>query len=177
MIRSFILPVERVTTSAALVAAEACLTIACGAGLWQVISRFVLADPAIWSEALVRLSLIWMAMLGFSPAIRRGALMAIDLAAGLAKGTAKKLLDGVIAISILTLCGLLGFYGISMVGRVARQEMAGLEISIAWGYAAIPVGCALAAVAALAAFLDPERAPSIPAGAQSPASSTATEIL
>lgn len=177
MIRSILLPVERVTTPAALAAAGVCLTVACGAGLWQVISRFVLADPAIWSEALVRLSLIWMAMLGFASAIRRGALMAIDLATSLAKGTAKRFLDALIALSTLTLCGLLGFYGVSMAGRVARQEMAGLEISISWGYAAIPVGCALASVAALAAWLDPERAPLVPAGAQGPTPTSTAETV
>ncbi len=164
-----ILRAERVTTSAALVAAGACLAVACGAGLWQVASRFVLQDPAVWSEALVRLALIWMAMLGFAPAIRRGALMAIDLASDLARGRAKQVLDAVIALSTLSLCGVLGWFGVSMAQRVARQEMAGLEISIAWGYAAIPVGCALAALAALAVWLDPAGAPRhVPAGAQGP---------
>lgn len=169
MIRSALLPVERVTTSAALAAAGACLVVACGAGLWQVISRFVLANPAVWSEALVRVALIWMTMLGFAPAVRRGALMAIDLAASLVSGAAKRALDGAIALSTLALCGILGLYGWSMAGRVARQEMAGLEISIAWGYAAIPVGCALAAIATLAAFLDPVDHAQVPAGAQAPA--------
>ncbi len=177
MIGSILLPVERVTTPAALVAAGACLTVACGAGLWQVISRSVLADPAIWSEALVRLSLIWMAMLGFASAIRRGALMAIELATSLARGTAKRILDTVIATATLALCGLLGFYGVSMAGRVARQEMAGLEISISWGYAAIPVGCALASIAALAAWLDPERVSAVPTEAQGPAPTTTAETF
>jgi TRAP-type C4-dicarboxylate transport system permease small subunit len=41
-----------------------------------------------------------------------------------------------------------------MAERVRFQTMAGLEVSIAWGYAAIPIGAALAVVGALAHFLD-----------------------
>ena len=35
-----------------------------------------------------------------------------------------------------------------------RKEMAGLEVSMSWGYAAIPVGAAFAMIGAVAHFLD-----------------------
>jgi TRAP-type C4-dicarboxylate transport system permease small subunit len=41
-----------------------------------------------------------------------------------------------------------------MASRVRFQEMAGLEVSMAWGYAAIPVGAVFAMLGALAHFLD-----------------------
>jgi TRAP-type C4-dicarboxylate transport system permease small subunit len=46
------------------------------------------------------------------------------------------------------------WFGWGMAERVKFQEMAGLEISIAWGYAAIPVGGVFAMMGALAHFLD-----------------------
>jgi TRAP-type C4-dicarboxylate transport system permease small subunit len=41
-----------------------------------------------------------------------------------------------------------------MAERVKFQEMAGLEVSMAWGYAAIPIGAVFAMVGALAHFFD-----------------------
>jgi TRAP-type C4-dicarboxylate transport system permease small subunit len=41
-----------------------------------------------------------------------------------------------------------------MADRVRFQQMAGLEVSIAWGYAAIPVGAAFAMLGAFARFVD-----------------------
>lgn len=41
-----------------------------------------------------------------------------------------------------------------MAERVQFQEMAGLEVSMSWGYAAIPVGAVFAMVGAVAHFLD-----------------------
>ncbi|NJL30744.1 MAG: TRAP transporter small permease subunit [Phycisphaerales bacterium] len=55
---------------------------------------------------------------------------------------------------MLLFMGVLFWFGWGMAERVQFQEMAGLEISIAWGYAAIPVGGVFAIVGALAHFLD-----------------------
>ncbi len=44
-----------------------------------------------------------------------------------------------------------------MAERVRFQQLAGLEVSIAWGYAAIPIGAAFAMLGAFARFLDDPR--------------------
>jgi TRAP-type C4-dicarboxylate transport system permease small subunit len=46
------------------------------------------------------------------------------------------------------------WFGWEMAVRVRFQEMAGLEISMAWGYAAIPIGAVFAMVGVVAHFLD-----------------------
>ena len=78
MIKAF-LRFERVVTRLVLWLACLAMAVAVAAGLYQVIARFVLSQPSIWSEALVRTALIWMALLGLVAAIRSGALVSIDL--------------------------------------------------------------------------------------------------
>jgi TRAP-type C4-dicarboxylate transport system permease small subunit len=41
-----------------------------------------------------------------------------------------------------------------MAERVKFQEMAGMEVSMAWGYAAIPIGAVFAMLGSIAHFLD-----------------------
>jgi TRAP-type C4-dicarboxylate transport system permease small subunit len=149
-----VLALDRVTTQAALAAACFALAVAVSAGAWQVFTRFLLAAPSPWSEALVRQALVWMVMLGVAGAIRHGALVAIDVTRQLVKGRVRLALDVVIFSAITLLFGVLFWFGWEMANRVRFQSIAGLEVSIAWGYAAIPVGAVFAIIGALAALLD-----------------------
>lgn len=130
------------------------LAVALGGGVAQIGARFLLGVPAIWTEALVRTALIWMAFLGLAAAIRAGALVSIDLCWRLARGPWRRVVEAVQLATTVGLMAILAWHGAAMARRVAAQEMAGLEVSIAWGYAAIPFGCALAIIAAVARFLD-----------------------
>jgi len=149
-----VLAVDRITTQAALAAACFALAVAVSAGAWQVFTRFLLAAPSPWSEALVRQALVWMVMLGVAGAVRQGALVAIDVTRQLVKGRVRLALDVVIFAAITLLFGVLFWFGWEMANRVRFQSIAGLEVSIAWGYAAIPVGSVFAIIGALAALLD-----------------------
>ncbi|GIX08454.1 TRAP transporter small permease [Elioraea sp.] len=150
-----VLAAERITTQAALAAACFALAVAAGAGAWQVFTRFVLAQPSPWSEALVRQALVWMVLLGIAGAIRHGALVAIDVARQAARGRLRLALEIITLAATVLLFGVLFWFGWSMAERVRFQTIAGLDVSIAWGYAAIPVGAVFAILAALAAVLDP----------------------
>ncbi len=148
------LRLDRMTTLAAAVAASIALAVAVAAGVWQVASRFLFQSPAVWSEALVRLSLIWMVLLGLAVALRQGALVSIDIAHRMTSGRMRVVVETVALVSNLTLLATLFWFGIAMAQRVWFQEMAGLEISISWGYAAIPAGAVFAAIGAIAHYLD-----------------------
>lgn len=149
-----LLALDRVTTQAALAAACFALAVAVGAGAWQVFTRFLLSQPSPWSEALVRQALVWMVMLGVAGAIREGALVAIDVTRSALKGRARLVLEVVIFAAIVLLFAVLFWFGWEMANRVRLQTIAGLEVSIAWGYAAIPAGSVFAIIGALAALLD-----------------------
>jgi TRAP-type C4-dicarboxylate transport system permease small subunit len=154
---SLFLRLDKATTHVAGLAASLALAIAVAAGFWQVVSRFLLQSPATWSEALVRLALIWMVMLGLSVALRQGALVSIDIAHRYSSGRARYVIETMTLISNLILMTTLMWFGIQMTQRVWFQEMAGLDVSISWGYAAIPVGCIFAAIGTIAHYLDIDR--------------------
>ena len=136
------------------IAASLALVVAVGASCWQVLGRFVFQAPSVWSEALTRLSLIWMVLLGSSVALRHGAFVAIDLAQDLTRGRVRRAIEAVTLMACLSMFAMLFWYGWSMAVRVRMQEMAGLEISMSWAYAAIPVGSVFAILGAIVHFLD-----------------------
>jgi TRAP-type C4-dicarboxylate transport system permease small subunit len=153
-LRRALLALDRATTGIAAVAACVALGVAVLAGLWQVFSRFATETPATWSEALVRMSLIWMAYLGVGVALRAGALVSIDVAHRFARGAVRRTIEAAALACSLSFMGVMFWFGWTMAERVQFQEMAGLEVSMSWGYAAIPVGAVFAMIGAVAHFLD-----------------------
>ena len=53
--------------------------------------------------------------------------------------------------------GILVWFGVDLAWRVRFQTLAGLEIPVTWAYAAVPTGSAVAILAVLAHFFDPQR--------------------
>jgi TRAP-type C4-dicarboxylate transport system permease small subunit len=145
---------DRYVTGLATLLASAALLVACCAGLWQVVARFATETPSIWSEALVRTALIWMAYIGLAVALRAGAVISIDMAHRLTRGATRRAIEAASLAATLSMLGVMFWFGWLMAGRVQFQEMAGLEVSMAWGYAAIPIGSVFAMVGAVAHFLD-----------------------
>jgi TRAP-type C4-dicarboxylate transport system permease small subunit len=152
-----LLGVERWVTEAVMASACLLLAAAACAGLHQVVSRFVLQQPSTWSEVLVRVLLIWMVYLGAAGAIRTGALVSVDVLYRFTRGRARRGLEAVVTLCTLAILLILFWYGWDMVNRVQFQNMAGLEISMSWAYAAIPVGSAFGILAVLAHYFDPQR--------------------
>lgn len=153
-LRQGVLTLDRYTTGIAAVLASLALTVALFAGLWQVVARFATETPSVWSEALVRTALIWMAFLGVAVALRAGALVSIDVAHRFSRGALQVALEAAALASSLSMLGVMFWFGWMMAERVTFQEMAGLEVSMSWGYAAIPIGAVFAMVGVVAHFLD-----------------------
>ncbi|MGM0562651.1 MAG: TRAP transporter small permease subunit, partial [Pseudomonadota bacterium] len=63
------------------------------------------------------------------------------------------LVEVLVALACLLVLWILLYYGIAMTLRVSSQTLSGLYISIAWIYAAIPVGAAFSIVAVVARLL------------------------
>lgn len=146
--------VDGVVAGGVAAVASFALAIAGASSFWQVLGRFVFQSPATWSEALTRLALVWMVLLGISVALRKGALVAIDLARDATTGGLRRSIEATTLISCLILFATLFWFGIATAQRVRMQEMAGIEISMAWGYAAIPIGAFFAALGAMVHFLE-----------------------
>jgi TRAP-type C4-dicarboxylate transport system permease small subunit len=154
---ALLLATERLVTGAALAMGCVAMAVAACAGLFQVLTRFVLQEPATWSEPLIRMMLIWMAYLGLAAAVRAGSLVSVDLLYRLVRGRRRRVLEGVIALATLVLLGILVWFGIDLTGRVRFQNLAGLEIPVSYAYAAIPAGALISMLAVVAHFFDPRR--------------------
>ncbi len=147
-----LLGLERWTTGLAMLAAIVFLCIAGALAFFQVITRFVFDSPSTWSEVLTRSAMIWAVFLGAAPSFRNGGMIAMEIVQRSLPGPlGRAVFIGANLLSMLFFAVLL-WQGVAMTERVLGQTLAGVGISIAWVYAALPVGSALALVA-LAAVL------------------------
>ena len=99
--RELFLRIESWTTRIAMAGACAMLAIASALGVFQIVTRFVLEQPAEWSEVLIRFSLIWMVFLGIPMAFRQGAMVSVDALYRAVPAGARRVLDLVVALAAL----------------------------------------------------------------------------
>jgi TRAP-type C4-dicarboxylate transport system permease small subunit len=156
--KQFFLTFERWTTGAAMVAACAMLAVAAALGIFQILMRFVLEQPAEWTEVLIRFSLIWMVFLAIPMAFRQGAMVSVDVLYRWSPPRFRRVLDWVVTLAALSLITVIVWWGWDYAQRGSVQSMAGLEsISMFWAYLALPVGGLFSAVGILGNLMDPQR--------------------
>lgn len=149
---------EHLATSAAMAAACAMLALASALGVYQIITRFVLEQPAEWTEVIIRFSLIWMVFLGVPAAFRQGAMVSVDVLYRWSPPSIKRVLDFVVCAAALALVGVILWWGWDYAQRGKVQTMIGLEdVSMFWAYLALPVGAVFAAIGIVGNLLDPQR--------------------
>lgn len=137
-------------TSAALLALAAVLV------FYQVFTRFILGDSAAWSEISARAVIIWGVFLVLGPAIRHGRMIPIDSIRSLFPPTKLIWLIRLVDIAIFVLLLVLIWFGGKMTLRVVHQQVAMMNISVAWFYAALPMGSLMAIPGLFLAHYDAE---------------------
>jgi len=156
--KSAFLALDRWTTGLAMAIACFMLVVASSLGVFQIVTRFVLEQPAEWSEILIRVSLIWMVFLGIPMAFRQGAMVSVDVLYRWSPPRFRRVLDAVVSLAALTLMLIILWYGWDYAMRGRVQSMAGLEsLSMVWAYLALPVGAVFSLFGIAANFLDPKR--------------------
>ncbi|OAN71058.1 transporter [Rhodobacteraceae bacterium EhC02] len=144
---------EDFTTGLALRLSIGFLIIAASLALYQVITRFVFASPSTWSEVITRSAMIWSVFLGVAVAFRHGAMISVEIIQQMLPPRLGLWLFLVAnALSVLFFA-ILFWQGWAMTERVANQNLAALDISIAWAYAALPVGSVFIIIATLACMI------------------------
>ena len=112
----------------------------------QVLTRFVLHTPFIWSEEVARFLFFWVVLLGSSMSVKARRHFFIDVTMGRARapgGKGRFLLDAVPNLCILGFSALLLAQGVGY-ARVGLLRVAtNSHISMSLVYAAIPVFAAL----------------------------------
>lgn len=157
-VKETFLRIERVTSGVAMGGACLMLAVASVLGMFQIVTRFVLEQPAEWTEILIRLSLIWMVFLGIPAAFRHGAMVSVDVVYRTVPPRLRRGLDWLVALASLLLVALILWWGWDYAVRGRVQSMAGLEsVSMFWGYLAMPVGALFAILGILGNLVDPQR--------------------
>lgn len=155
--KSLFLRFERFTTGFALVVACTMMAIAACLGMYQIITRFVLEQPAEWSEVLIRFSLIWMVFMGIPLAFRQGAMVSVDVMYRWSPPKLKRVLDWVVFVAAQTLVLVIIWWGLDYANRGKVQTVIGLEsISMYWAYLALPVGGAFCVISLIGNLMDPQ---------------------
>lgn len=125
---------------------------------WQVLSRYLLADPSPWTEELARFLLIWIGMLGASYAFRQKAHLGLELLPAKLEGVPAVLLRhftlAVVALFAATVLIAGGGNLVSLTWEL-RQYSAVLGMPIAWVYLVIPLTGTLIIFYCLVQALEP----------------------
>ncbi|MEQ5837332.1 TRAP transporter small permease [Marinobacter sp. NFXS9] len=150
---NLILSAEALTSKVAVRGAVFFLALATGLTIYQVVTRFIFGAPSSWSEGAARTAIIWTVFLGVSPTIRNGSMIAVDVVQAALPPRCSRLLTTVARIVSLAFFVVLGWYGAILTDRVSSQILSSLNISIAWAYAAIPVGSFFAVISLVAEFV------------------------
>jgi len=157
-VKQTFLRIERFTSGLAMAGACAMLVAASLLGMFQIVTRFVLEQPAEWSEILIRVSLIWMVFLGIPTAFRQGAMVSVDVLYRWSPPRIRRVLDAVVSLAALALMLVVLWWGWDYAIRGRVQSMAGLEsVSMLWSYLALPVGSLFCLFGIVGNFLDPKR--------------------
>ena len=144
---------EHQLTRLAMLLAVAMLAISVTLSFYQVLTRFVFNAPSTWTEVASRAAMIWCVFLAAAATFRGGYMMAVEGVYKLVPARFLILLEVAIVVCCLLVLGVLIHYGIQMTLRVSNQTMSGMNISMAWAYAAIPTGSCFAIVAVVARLL------------------------
>ena len=108
---------------------------------FNVLSHAIGKDLAATTE-LCELLMVWVTFLGGASAARRGAHMSINEFLDKLGVNQRKWGDALIGLLCLSMLGLLIGYGVSITQTGLMNELTVLHISMAWQYAALPVGAA-----------------------------------
>ncbi|WP_111413647.1 TRAP transporter small permease [Billgrantia lactosivorans] len=144
---------ERQLTRLALAVAVVMLVVSVSFSFYQVLTRFVFNAPSTWSEVAARTAMIWCVFMAAAATFRGGYMMAVEAIYKVVPGRLVRGLEVAIVLCSLLVLAILFHFGLLMTQRVASQTMSGMNVSMAYAYAAIPVGAAFAMVAVLARLL------------------------
>ena len=144
---------ERQLTRLAMTLAIGMLVVSVSLSFYQVLTRFVFNAPSTWSEVASRTAMIWCVFLAAAATFRGGYMMAVEAIYKVVPQRLVLLLEVVIVLCCLLVLVVLIHFGVLMTQRVSNQTMSGMNISMSYAYAAIPIGAGFATVAVLARLL------------------------
>jgi TRAP-type C4-dicarboxylate transport system permease small subunit len=108
----------------------------------QVITRYLLNDPLIWSEEVARYLFVWVSMIGAALAIRQGGHFGLDLLIR-PMPKLKPILGPLVTLIVVAFLVILLKTGIDETRLASRQLAMTFNMRMQWAYLALPVGAGL----------------------------------
>jgi TRAP-type C4-dicarboxylate transport system permease small subunit len=143
--------VDRISDGLALLAAI--LMFATGVFLtWEVGARYLFSAPTTWAQEVSELCLLWAVFLAVAAMIRRRQNIAIDVLFAAMPRPAQRIMDIIALVFVLVFLVLTARSGFEIAWESYwRGSTTGtmVDIPIFWEEAAVPVGCAWAALQTL----------------------------
>ncbi len=109
----------------------------------QVVFRYALDQPLIWSEELSKLLLVWMVFLGAAAVAFDGRHMDVDVVFRAVPRPVRRLLRAFNLAAAAFFLGLLAWYSIEVVDIESWASLGALDISAAWVRLPATVGAVL----------------------------------
>lgn len=106
----------------------------------NVTLRYTTSQSIVWAEEVARHLMIWMTFIGCGPVLRYGGHIAIDNLQDTLPRPVAVGLRVLIAILITAFCVFCIWTGIDYMDRTQYQTTPSTQISMAWIYAALPIG-------------------------------------
>lgn len=108
--------------------------------LYQVIARYFLKNPLVWSEELVRYSIIWIVMMCSAIALRKGMLISVEIVQHIVPKVVRKGMSISVSILNIVLLIIMIKFGFGIMETLGGQKTGAMDIPVVWTYAAIPIG-------------------------------------
>lgn len=109
----------------------------------NVALRYLTSQSIEWAEEVARHMMIWLTFLGCGPVLRYGGHIAVENLQDALPRTAAIALRAAIAVLLLGFFIFFIWFGIDYMQRTQYQQTPATQISVAWIYAALPVGATL----------------------------------
>lgn len=113
---------------------------------FQVVNRFVLKYPIMWTEEIARFLLIWISLIGAALCTREDSHIQIDILYLKLKPKIKLIVSVLINIIFLFLIIFLIWQGTVILDIIRFQKSAASQISMMWVYLAGPISALIMAI-------------------------------
>jgi TRAP-type C4-dicarboxylate transport system permease small subunit len=106
----------------------------------NVVLRYTTSQSLEWAEEVSRYMMVWLTFLGAGPVLRYGGHIAVENLQDALPHRGAVAMRAVIAVLMFGFFGFMVWFGVLYLDRVQFQMTPTTQISMAWIYAAMPVG-------------------------------------